>query len=142
MSSGGRPARSSGFEARSPPQLAGRAFWNPDGTPCLAVGLRNGVPVGHQLEFHERGVVYAEPFVDGRLHGLAKQFGTDGRLLLVSPFEHGTGTDFWCGERRRLAEEHPLVDGKPSGTERWWNEDQKTVYSRSVLHRRQRRARS
>jgi antitoxin component YwqK of YwqJK toxin-antitoxin module len=76
-------------------QLVGRACWNPDGTPCLAVGVRDGVPVGHQLEFHERGVVYAEPFVDGKLHGLAKQFGIDGRLVLVSPFEHGTGTDFW-----------------------------------------------
>lgn len=110
-------------------QLAGRAYWNPDGTPCLAVGLRNGVPVGHQVEFHEFGGVYAEPFVEGRLHGLARQFAPDGRLLMVSPFEHGTGTDFWCDHQGRLAEEHPVVDGKPSGTERWWTEDQKTVYS-------------
>lgn len=110
-------------------QLVGRAFWNPDGTSCVALGVRNGVPVDHQLEFDERGVVHAEPFVDGKVHGLAKQFGTDGRLLLVSPFKHGTGTDFWCDERGHLAEEHPLVDGRPSGAERWWNEDQKTVYS-------------
>jgi antitoxin component YwqK of YwqJK toxin-antitoxin module len=85
--------------------------------------------VGHQLEFDERGVVYAEPFVDGQLHGLAKQFSSDGHLLLVSPFKHGTGTDFWCDERGRLAEEHPLVGGRPSGTERWWSDDQTTVYS-------------
>jgi antitoxin component YwqK of YwqJK toxin-antitoxin module len=89
----------------------------------LAVGLKNGVPVGHQLEYQDGGIVYAEPFVNGALHGLAKQFGRGGRLLLVSPFKRGTGTDFWCDERGRLAEEHPLVKGKPSGTERWWNPD-------------------
>ena len=74
-------------------------------------------------------IVYAEPFVKGVLHGVAKQFGANGHLVLVSPFRQGTGTDFWCDERGRLAEEHPLVEGKPSGTERWWNPDQKTVHS-------------
>jgi hypothetical protein len=95
----------------------------------VAVGLKDGMPVGYQLECHDGGMVYAEPFVEGVLHGFAKQFGPSGRLLLASPFERGTGTDFWCDERGRLAEEHPLVDGKPSGVERWWCEDQKTVYS-------------
>lgn len=110
-------------------QPVGRACWNPDGSPCLAVGLRDGVPVGHQLEYEDGAIVYAEPFVNGVLHGSAKQFGPHGRLLLVSPFKHGTGTDFWCDERGRLAEEHPLVEGRPSGTERWWKPDQKRVYS-------------
>jgi hypothetical protein len=87
------------------------------------------VVVGHQLEYESGAIVYAEPFVDGALHGVAKQFSPHGRLLLVSPFKRGTGIDFWCDERGRLAEEHPLVEGKPSGTERWWNPDQKSVYS-------------
>jgi antitoxin component YwqK of YwqJK toxin-antitoxin module len=91
--------------------------------------MRDGAVVGYQLEYHEGGIVYAEPFVNGLLHGLAKQFDSHGRLLLVSPFKQGTGTDFWCDERGRLSEEHPLEAGKLSGTERWWNPDQKTVYS-------------
>jgi antitoxin component YwqK of YwqJK toxin-antitoxin module len=110
-------------------KLAGRAFWDPDGALCLAYGLRDGAVVGFQLEYHAGGIIYAEPFRNGVVHGLAKQFDTAGRLLLVSPFKHGTGTDFWCDERGRLAEEHPLVAGKPSGTERWWCDDQKSVYS-------------
>lgn len=110
-------------------ELAGRACWNPDGSPWFAVGLRGGVAVGHQVEYEDGAVVFTEPFVKGVLHGLAKQFDVNGRLLLVSPFAHGTGIDFWCDERGRLAEEHPLVRGKPSGTERWWNTDQKTVSS-------------
>jgi hypothetical protein len=110
-------------------RLAGRALWNSDGDPCLAYGLRDGVVVGHQLEYESGAIIYAEPFVDGVNHGLAKQFRPDGRLLLVSPFKSGTGIDFWCDERGRLAEEHPLVRGQPSGTERWWNDDQKTIYT-------------
>lgn len=113
-------------------KLAGRAFWNSDGTPCLAYGLRDGVVVGHQLEYEDGAIIYVEPFVDGVHHGRAKQFRSDGRLLLVSPFspfKRGTGTDFWCDKRGRLAEEHPLVRGRPSGTERWWNPDQKSITS-------------
>jgi hypothetical protein len=123
--SGGKATSEFWFRGR----LTGRAFWDSDGALCMAVGLKDGVPVGHQLEFQDGALVYAEPFVKGLLHGTAKQFDTRGRLLLVSPFKQGTGTDFWCDERGRLSEEHPLVAGKPSGTERWWNEDQKTAYS-------------
>ena len=110
-------------------KLVGRAHWNPDGTPSIAVGMRNGALYGHQITYHDDGTLYAEPLVDGLLHGLAKQYDPRGRLLLVSPFRHGTGTDFWCDERGRLAEEHPLLHGKPSGIERWWVEDQRSIYS-------------
>lgn len=110
-------------------KLAGRAFWNADGTPCLAYGLRDGVVVGHQLEYEDGAIVYVEPFVEGVIHGLAKQFRPDGELLLVSRFRRGTGTDFWCDAQGCLAEEHPLVRGRPSGTERWWNLDQTSISS-------------
>lgn len=109
-------------------RLTGRAFWDSGGSLCMAVGLRDGVPVGYQLEYCDGALMYAEPFMRGVVHGLAKQFDTQGRLLLVSPFKKGTGTDFWCDEHGCLSEEHSLVEGKPSGTERWWNPDQKTIY--------------
>lgn len=109
-------------------QVVGRAYWNPDATPAMAVGIRQGVEFGHRLEFHEDGTLYAEPFVRGQLHGWAKQWTGRGQLLLASPFRRGTGTDYWCDSRGRLHEEHPLVAGKPSGCERWGHPDQKTVY--------------
>jgi hypothetical protein len=108
-------------------KLVGRASWWPDGRPLLAVGLLNGAAVGYQLDFHENGTVsYAEPFVDGTLHGLAKQYDERGRLLLVSRFTRGTGTDYWC-DQGFLAEEHPLVAGTLSGCQRWWA-DKRSVY--------------
>lgn len=111
-------------------QMVGRADWHPNGNPALVVGLRNGRPDGYLIEYHESGAIsYAEPYVKGLAHGLARQYDEQGRLLLVNPFVRGTGIDFWCDEEGRLAEEHPLVRGKPSGRERWWIPDGKTVYS-------------
>ena len=113
-------------------KLVGRASWYPNGGPCLAVGLRRNVAHGYQIEYHEgtpSGVSYAEPFVGGRVHGLAKQFDVDGHLVLASPFVHGTGIDYWCDQNGRLAEEHPVIDGRISGCERWWNGDGKSVFS-------------
>jgi antitoxin component YwqK of YwqJK toxin-antitoxin module len=54
-------------------KLVGSVHWNPDGTPLLAVGIRNDALSGYQLEYHEGGGLHAEPFVNGVLHGQAKQ---------------------------------------------------------------------
>lgn len=67
----------------------------------MAVGLRLGVRVGFAIEFHEEpagAASHAEPFVAGQLHGLARQYDPSGRLLMVSLFRRGTGTDFWCDQ--------------------------------------------
>lgn len=109
--------------------LVGRASWNPDGTPYVAVGLRQSVPVGHRMDYHDDRTIYAEPHVDGVVHGLAKQYHPDGRLLIVSPFRNGTGIDYWCDLNGLLAEERPIHAGRPSGVERWWDEDQRTVHT-------------
>jgi hypothetical protein len=110
----------------------GRAAWYESGHLAVAVGLRRGIAVGPHVEYHDAPggpVSYAEPYVDGKVHGLAKQFDADGRLILVSPFVRGTGTDYWCDETGQLAEEHPVVRGKLSGRERWWNPDGKSVFA-------------
>jgi antitoxin component YwqK of YwqJK toxin-antitoxin module len=103
--------------------------WEPSGTPGIAGGYRNGVRVGYHIVYDRGTVSYAEPFKNGLVHGWAKQFNARGRLIFEGPFKNGTGTDYWCDEKGRLAEEHPLVEGKPSGWERWWSEDQKSIYS-------------
>jgi hypothetical protein len=112
-------------------RLVGRVSWDEDGRPGIAGGLRNGARVGYQIEYYDGTVSYAEPFKNGLVHGWAKQFDSRGRLIFMSPFKNGTGTDYWCN-KHGLHEEHPLVAGKPSGWERWWNEDQKTVYEETA----------
>jgi hypothetical protein len=113
-------------------RLVGRVSWAADGTASIAEGLRNGVREGYQIDYREGVLTYAEPFKNGLVHGWAKQFDSRGRLIFESPFKEGTGTDYWCNHHGLLHEEHPLVAGKPSGWERWWNEDQKTVYEETA----------
>lgn len=113
-------------------QRVGFVSWDPSepsGTPGIAGCYRNGVRVGYHISYYQGAVSYAEPFRNGLVHGSAKQFDARGRLIFESPFKHGTGTDYWCYDDGRLAEEHPLIEGKPSGCERWWSEDQKSIYS-------------
>src|SRR5260370_32765492 len=48
---------------------------------------------------------------------------------LHEPLQLRGGHRLLVQRSRPASEEHPLVHGKPSGVERWWDEDQKTVYS-------------
>lgn len=105
-------------------QLVGEAGWNDDGTPHFAKGLRAGCAHGHTVDYHCDGGLYAQPWSNGLPHGWAKQWSPSGRLLIICPFRHGTGVDYFCDNRGRLVEEHPLVRGRPHGVERWWNFDQ------------------
>jgi hypothetical protein len=92
--------------------------------PGIAWGVRKGRPDGYRVSYEWRQnvgwhVEYAEPFVDGLLHGWAKQYTPRGKLLMASPFVRGTGIDFWCDSKGHLSEEHPSVSGAVSGCERW-----------------------
>ena len=104
-------------------ELVGKASWQ-QGRLAVAAGMRGGVLHGLQIEYAPFGAVrpsYAEPFVRGRQHGWALQYGDSGQVLMECPFRRGTGTDYWCDDAGNLAEEHPLVDGVLSGVERWWS---------------------
>jgi hypothetical protein len=107
-------------------RLVGEAAWDKDG-PAIAYGIRNGVKHGLLVEYHWGVLGYVEPHLRGLPHGWTRQFDRSGNLLIECPFTHGTGTDYWCDEFGNLSEEHPLVEGKPSGTERWWDGED-TIY--------------
>ncbi len=83
-------------------RLVGRASWESDGTPSIAGGIRDGVRVGYHIEYRDGTVSYAEPFKNGLVHGWAKQFDSRGRLIFMSPFNCGAGTDYWCNDQGRL----------------------------------------
>ncbi|MEL6342981.1 MAG: hypothetical protein AAFV53_07590 [Myxococcota bacterium] len=88
-----------------------------------------------RIELHDNGMPrYAAPLVDGKIHGQTVQWTPQGEPLSVCTFKHGTGVDYWCDhETGALAEEHPQVDGRPHGIERWWSEDENGP---SVFHER------
>jgi hypothetical protein len=65
--------------------------------PGIAWGVRKGRPDGYRVSYEWRPNVgwyvrCAEPYVDGLLHGWAKQYTPRGKLLMASPFIRGTGT--------------------------------------------------
>ncbi len=117
--------------------LVGVVVWSYDAdgktpVPGIAWGVRKGRPDGYRVSCEWRPnvgwyVEYAEPFVDGLLHGWAKQYTPRGKLLMASPFVRGTGIDFWCFDSGALCEEHPSVAGANSGCERWWVEANDTI---------------
>jgi hypothetical protein len=98
-------------------------LWNGDGSPSWGWGIRCGQKHGLSLEWDDRGnVEFAERYVDGLAHGVARQWNSDGLLLLEYEIAHGTGTELFCDRQDgTLAEEIHLKDGVPHGARRWWS---------------------
>jgi hypothetical protein len=65
----------------------------------------------------------AEPHFKGKLHGKARQWSDDGKLMGTYTMKRGTGIDLWWTESERgvpqLSEARYLKDGKWHGFE-WW----------------------
>lgn len=92
-------------------------------------GLRDNEKCGYERHWSNDGVLlYRRYFVDGKQHGIARQWNSKGTLLIVYRMRRGTGIDIWCNEDGELQEEHPVRDGMRHGPERWWNENQRTIY--------------
>jgi len=74
-------------------------------------------------------ILSATPYFKGFLHGTAKQWSNDGKLIGTYTMKHGTGIDLWWNPRSDnglpyLSEVHYYKKGKPHGFEWWLNEDQ------------------
>lgn len=98
-------------------------------------GLRDGRLHGTSYRIDTPGrLLSATPYFQGQEHGVARQWGDDGRLLGTYRMHHGTGIDLWWDEtwrkprRRCLAEVHFMRRGHRHGFEWWINEDQVSVY--------------
>ncbi len=105
-------------------------LWEEDGTPSWGWRLRRGKRHGPSVEWWPNGrVAFVEPFVDGLVHGVARHFDDQGKLLLRTRYVKGTGVDLWCDlSNRSLAEETRLRGGTLHGVRRWWNGDGRTVW--------------
>jgi len=116
-------------------QMVGARGFNSDGHLYLDCGWRDGKRHGTVYRIDTPGrVLSATPHSRGVEHGVARQWGDDGRLLGTYHMHRGTGIDLWWGEtwtkprRRYLVEVHFMRRGQPHGFEWWIDEDQRSVH--------------
>jgi antitoxin component YwqK of YwqJK toxin-antitoxin module len=84
--------------------------------------MKNGLKHGREITWGEDGTLeLIEPYFDGRIHGTARQYGRDGRIIGTYRLVHGTGYDIWRQEtedgRVHISEIHSMKDGQPDGYE-------------------------
>src|ERR1041385_7240318 len=95
-------------------------WWSEDGLLTMEKGLnKDGLPHGEYRTWHDNGVIHSETFyVDGKEHGTAKQYDSDGKLIGTYKMDHGTGVDLWYLTLGVLSEERHYSDGAMEGFER------------------------
>ncbi|MEE9365131.1 MAG: hypothetical protein V3W44_00455, partial [Dehalococcoidales bacterium] len=76
-----------------------------------------------------------ESFVDGKYHGICKQWDDAGNLIQTYRMVHGTGIDLWrCNSTGTLSEVWYWKDNMLHGWEWWLDEDQKSVWCERHHH--------
>jgi antitoxin component YwqK of YwqJK toxin-antitoxin module len=115
--------------------LVGRRSFDSDGRVELDCGWRDGQRHGTTYRLDTPGrLLSATPYANGVEHGVARQWGDEGRLLGNYRMHHGTGIDLWWSEtwtkprRRCLWEVRFMRRGCFHGFEWWINEDQRSVH--------------
>ena len=108
-------------------QVVGQRSYTPDGILVMETPLKDGLKHGREFTWSEDGaLLLVEPYVKGKIHGTAKQYGFSGKPIGTYRLIHGTGFDIWRSEhndgRVTISEIHSLRDGLPHGYE-WWFTD-------------------
>jgi antitoxin component YwqK of YwqJK toxin-antitoxin module len=102
-------------------KLVGHRSWDDEGNISIEYAIRNNKQHGPFRDYHSNGVVcWATRFVDGKEHGISRQYDWDGSVIGSYRMRHGTGVDLWYRSRGELSEERYVRDGKWNGYERWW----------------------
>jgi antitoxin component YwqK of YwqJK toxin-antitoxin module len=123
----GAKEESSFFVAR---KKVGRRSWWDDGQLMSEWGLKDGKRHGNVLDFDPNGQLsFVEPYRNGRPHGKATQFASDGSVLIYYVLRDGVGLDLWCQDDGKLSEEHYWPANGELGYTRWWNWDNKSIHS-------------
>jgi hypothetical protein len=104
--------------------FVGRRIYNQEGILVLETPMKDGLRHGHEITWDDEGnVLSIEPYEKGKIHGIAKQYGRNGKVIGTYKLKHGTGFDIWRQEDERcrvfVSEIHCLKDGIPHGYE-WW----------------------
>ena len=120
-------------------QVVGQRVYDKNGNLRTETPLKNGQKHGREYVWNEDGTLEsAEPYFEGKLHGLARQYGRNRKVIGTYRCVHGTGFDIWRGERTDgsifISEIHSLQDGLPHGYEWWLNPDQRSVWQELHWH--------
>ena len=88
----------------------------------LETPIKNGLKDGLEFTCDDDGkLLLVEPYVKGKNHGTAKQYGKEGQVIGTYTLRHGTGFDIWRQENADqvvyVSEIHRLQDGVPHGEE-------------------------
>lgn len=103
--------------------VVGKRFYDKEGVLCIEQPLKEDVLHGRVYFFSDGRLDLVEPYFEGRMHGIAKQYDEDGRLLGTYRMTHGTGLDVWRCRRADgsagVTEIHSMKHGNMQGYE-WW----------------------
>lgn len=113
-------------------QVIGRRVYNEKGRIVRETALRDGKRHGNEIEWDDDGALLSvEPYFEGQIHGLAKQYSRSGKIIGTYRFKHGTGYDIWRWEWWEgfapVSEVHSMRDGLPHGYEWWLDPDQRSL---------------
>jgi len=91
---------------------------------------RSGPCKGSYYGFHANGQLSeVQPYRNGMMHGIGKQWSEDGELLVSWKLVNNVGLDLWCCTwTKTLAEERYWPADGELGYLRQWNEDETTVW--------------
>jgi antitoxin component YwqK of YwqJK toxin-antitoxin module len=114
-------------------KVVGQRAYDGNGRLMRETPLKNGRKQGREFIWDEEGHLESvEPYVDGQLHGLAKQYNRKGRVMGTYRFVHGTGFDIWRYEREDgmivISEIHSIRNSVLHGFEWWLRDDQQSVW--------------
>jgi hypothetical protein len=121
-------------------QVVGQRAYNRERSLIIETPLKNGQKHGREFIWNDHGALESvEPYVEGKMHGLAKQYGQDGKVIGTYRFVRGTGYDIWRHQMEDgtigISEIHSLQEGLPHGYEWWLKLDQHSVSHERHWHK-------
>ena len=120
-------------------EVVGQRSYSEDGQLVIETPLKNGLKHGRVFDWDDDGTLnLIEPYVKGKIHGTAKQYGRSGKVIGTYTIRHGTGYDVWRVEEEdgsiHISEIHSLKDGWPHGYEWWLTDKPRIVYEERHWH--------
>lgn len=104
--------------------FVGRRVYNAEGILILETPMKDGRKHGREMTWDDAGnLLSIEPYANGVIHGTAKQYGRNGKIIGTYKMNYGTGLDVWRQENEAgdvfVSEIHSLKSGLLHGYE-WW----------------------